>query len=111
MSGSSSVERVMWWLDVTGFPDLLWARLKVLRNGTAQVLDLDGKLREFSTEQAACEWLLADEYERLESIDGDDLRYAGITRDELVPPSAGSDAELVPKMLVRHSVASPPSAG
>jgi hypothetical protein len=107
MSESMSVERVTWWLDVTGLPDLLWARLRVFADGTADVLDLNGRVHEFSTEQGAREWLLEDEYERLESIEDDDLRYAGVTRKELVPPSARNDADIVTGMLVRRRASSP----
>jgi len=95
--------RETWWLDDSGFPDLLWARLRVFADGSADVLDLDGKVHRFLTEQEARAWLAEDEYQPFESLSDDDLKDGGLTREELVPPSALQDADLVPKMLVRRS--------
>lgn len=72
--------------------------------GSAGVLDLDGKVHRFGTEQEARFWLAEDEYISLESVEDDELEYAALTREELVPPSALRDSELVPKMLVRRSI-------
>lgn len=97
------VVRQDWWLDPTGFPSLFWARLRVFSDGTAEVLDLDGVLLQFPSEELARNHLLEDEYERAESIEDEDLEHGGLTRNELVPPSGETDSELVPQMLVRRS--------
>jgi hypothetical protein len=96
------VTRVGWWLGVGGLPDLLWARLQVFSDGSAEVLDLDGRVHRFPSEQAARYWLLEDEYEPLDSLDDEDLRYGGLSRDDLVPPSAVRHSDLVAQMLVRR---------
>ena len=105
------VEHEGWWLDVSGFPDLLWARLRIFSDGTAEVFDLDGQVHRFPTEAAARDWLSEDEYESVESVAEEDLRDGGLVRDDLRPPSASGDAELVERMLVRRNRSPPKSAG
>jgi hypothetical protein len=100
-----AVDGERWFLDVSGFPDLLWARLQIFTDGSAEVLDLDGKVHRFSSEQEARYWLAEDEYQALESIDAEDLAYGGLAREELVPPSAVAQSELVPQMQVRRGEA------
>ena len=73
MNRSVRVVRMEWWLDVTGLPDLLWARLSAFVDGHADVLDLDGELHEFAAQHDARYWLLEDEYEPLESVNDDDI--------------------------------------
>ena len=46
-----------WWLDESAFPYLLWACLRVYENGAAEVLDLDGNIHEFASDEAARSWL------------------------------------------------------
>ncbi len=97
------VVRQDWWLDPTGFPSLLWARLRVFSNGSADVLDLDGVLRLFPTEQLARYHLIEDEYELSSGIEDQDLKGGGLSRNDLVPPSGEPDSERVSHMLVRRS--------
>jgi hypothetical protein len=42
--------------------------LRVYENGTAEVLDLDGGIHQFESEQVARDWLLEDEYSSLEKL-------------------------------------------
>jgi hypothetical protein len=86
-----------WWLDSSGLPDLLWARLTVYSDGSAEVLDLDGTYHDFASREEAVDWLSEDEYSRM-----DDLIEDGLLPDTTTPPSAPSEAELVLQMLV-HS--------
>jgi hypothetical protein len=83
-----------WWLDSSALPDLYWARLTVYSNGSADVLDLDGKLHEFSSREEAEYWLGEDEYSPIHHLieDGEVPSLTAI-------PSAPSDAELVLKLL------------
>jgi hypothetical protein len=62
-----------WWLDESALPDLLWACLRVYENGAAEVLDLDGNIHQFDSEQEARFWLLEDEYSSFPNLikDGD----------------------------------------
>ena len=84
-----------WWLEWgSDSTRLLWARLRVLADGSAEVLDLDGKHHHFEGRDDAALWLAEDEYSRYEHLvaDGD---VPPTTR----PPTAESERELVQKML------------
>ncbi|XXY12674.1 hypothetical protein WME88_30885 [Sorangium sp. So ce216] len=94
-----------WWLDTSGLPDLLWARLRLFSDGTAEVLDLDGKRTQFRTEAEARELLREDEYQRVDLLEQADVLDAGVQLATLVPPEADDDAALIPRMLVRSSTA------
>ncbi|HEX8230900.1 MAG TPA: hypothetical protein VF826_16510 [Chloroflexia bacterium] len=86
-----------WWLDRSALPGtLMWSRLTVYGDGSAEVLDLDGKSHEFTSRKDAEDWLSEDEYSPM-----DDLVEDGDLPATMVPPSAPSDAELVLKMLAK----------
>jgi hypothetical protein len=83
-----------WWLDASALPQrLLWARLSAYSDGTADVLDLDGRNHEFGSREEAVHWLYEDEYFPMS-----DLREEGELPAETVAPHASSDAELVLQM-------------
>jgi hypothetical protein len=85
-----------WWLDWSGLPDrLLWARLQVFVDGTAEVFDLDGSYHRFSDRHDAALWLNEDEYTPLSHLLEDDELEV-----DVAPPQAENDGELVPLMLV-----------
>ncbi len=90
------VVETSWWLDWSALPGtLVWARLKVLPDGSAEVFDMDGRYHRFATCQDAQFWLDEDEYSRLEHLAEDDEVGADVT-----PPVAASDGELIPLMQV-----------
>ena len=70
-----------WWLDASGLPDLLWARLRVFDSGRAAVFDLDGSVHRFYRAAAAELWLAVDEYEPLAA-----LKESGQVTQDLQPP-------------------------
>ena len=82
-----------WWLSWQAPKRLVWAWLTVADNGSAEVLDCDGKYHRFSDEQAAKFWLNEDEYSLLAHMIED-----GLVGESVVPPRALTDAELVPLM-------------
>lgn len=88
-----------WLLDWSALPDLLWARIQVAADGSAIVLDLDGKYFYFPDRHTAELFLYEDEYSLLAHLIGD-----GEVEANTAPPMADSDQALVPLMLVRHSV-------
>jgi len=111
MSGSAppdagpDIVETSWWLDFAALPDLHWARLQLLSDGSAAILDLDGRTHRFADAEQATRWLGEDEYSRWSDA-GD-----AFWRDECAdagceppagPPSAGSDAELIALMLQRR---------
>lgn len=85
---------VSWWLDWSALPDrLLWARLSVESNGSAVVLDCEGKHHLFSNEGTARSWLNEDEYSRMEH-----LVESGELPASVLPPTGSSEAELLRAM-------------
>ena len=54
---SQDFVKTEWWLDVSALPDMHWAQLRVFANGTADVLDLDGRTHEFASAVEAANWL------------------------------------------------------
>ena len=90
-----------WWLDYSALPErLLWARLEVTKDGLATVLDLDGRLYHFPSGQEAKDWLSEDEYSTLGGLIED-----GEVDPATEPPSAATDAQLVPLMSSEGSTA------
>ena len=94
-----------WWLATLG-RTVVWARLRMLDAGTAEVFDSDGNAQPYDSEDSARAALMDAEYVALEGMDADDAVARGMTLDELVPPKANDDAELralmVQKLPHRH---------
>jgi hypothetical protein len=100
-----SAESTEWWLDETSLPDVLWARLRVLADGSAEVFDCDGRTVPFPSRAEAANSLLEDEYLPLRSIDPKILSDFGISERELVPPVGEDDALIRPHMCRRVDAA------
>ena len=93
---SASAE-ITWWLDWGSAPEqLLWARLSVFADGSAEIFDLDGRYHQFKGRNDAIDWLLQDEYVRYESLLLDGEIPSGV-----IPPTASNDALLQTHMHVR----------
>lgn len=94
----SEVVETSWWLDWGGLPNrLLWARLRVFADGTAEVFDLDGRYHRFGDRDEATLWLNEDEYSTLAHLIED-----GEVEHHVAPPQAEDDPALVPLMLVER---------
>ena len=86
-----------WW--VAASEDLLvWARLRVLESGTAEVFGARGETLRYDDEDSARTALLDADFRAFDGIDEDDAAFLGSDLDTLAPPEAESDAELVPLM-------------
>jgi len=94
MSGNAA----QWWFAVVG-DTLIWARLSVLDDGIAEVLDSDGGTLRYDDETAARMALLDAEFRAFDGIDEDDAAAFGFDLDEIEPPSAESDEDLLPRMV------------
>lgn len=90
-----------WWLMVSSFPDLNWARLRVGSKGDAEILDMDGNEHFFKSESAAINWLLEDEYTQYSKLDQEDEIEYGIKLSNINCPAGSTRPELVKKMYVR----------
>ena len=91
-----------WWLATIG-RTVIWARLRVLDAGTAEVLDSDGVMQPYDSEDSARAALMDAEFVALDGLDEDDARGRGFTLDELVPPSGESLDVLRPQMVQQLS--------
>ena len=87
-----------WWLATLG-RTVVWARLRVLEAGTAEVFDSDGATLPFDSEDTARAALMDAEFVALDGIDEDDAADRGFALEELVPPQAEDDAALRTRMV------------
>jgi hypothetical protein len=94
-----------WWLATLG-RTVIWARLRVLDAGTAEVFDSDGATLPYDSEDTARAALMDAEFVALDGLDEEDASERGFALDELVPPQAEDDATLralmIQKLLPRH---------
>ena len=82
-----------WYLASLG-RTLIWARLRVLEAGTAEVLDSDGNTLPYDSEDSARAALFDAEFVAFDGLDEDDALARGFSLKEVSPPHAGSDADL-----------------
>lgn len=87
-----------WWLASLG-RTLIWARLRVREAGTAEVLDSDGNTLNYDSEDTARAMLFDAEFVTWDGLDQDDALARGFSLDEVAPPQAASDEDLVPLMV------------
>ncbi|KRG57947.1 hypothetical protein H4O09_05065 [Stenotrophomonas sp. W1S232] len=87
-----------WWLASLG-RTLIWARLRVREAGTAEVLDSDGNTLNYDSEDTARAMLFDAEFVAWDGLDQDDALARGFSLDEVAPPQAASDEDLVPLMV------------
>ena len=93
------VEVEQWWLACPATL-LVWARLRVLDSGVAQVFDSHGETLVYDSEDSARAALLEAEFSALDGLDDDDaVQMTGFLADELQPPQGDSDEELLPQMI------------
>ena len=94
-----------WWLATLG-RTVVWARLRVLEAGTAEVFDSDGNTLAYDSEDTARAALKDAEFVALDGLDEDDAADRGFDLAELVPPQ-GQDNEslrgqMIAKLPARH---------
>ena len=87
-----------WWL--TAFNrHLIWARLRVLESGVAQVFDSTGNTLVYESDDIARAALMDAEFRSLEGMDDDDAEAFGLLLEEMQPPEGDDDDELIPQMM------------
>ena len=90
---------VQWWLATLGLM-IVWARLREREAGTAEVLDHDGNLHAYDSEDTARSMLLDAGYVEFDGVDEEDALERGFSLDEVAPPRASGDEALVGLMTV-----------
>jgi hypothetical protein len=86
-----------WWLAALG-DMLVWARLRVLDSGNAEVFDARGETLVYDDEDSARAALLDAEFRAFDGLDEDDAALMGFDLDSTEPPEAEDDEDLVPLM-------------
>ena len=92
-------DRQSWWIATLG-RTLHWARLREREGGTAEVLDHDGNLHAYDSEDTARSMLLDAGYVEFDGVDEEDALERGFSLDEVAPPRASGDEALVGLMTV-----------
>lgn len=87
-----------WYLASLGLT-LIWARLRVLQAGTAEVLDSDGRTLPYDSEDTARAALFDAEFVAYDGLDEDDALQRGFSLHDVSPPRADSDEALRPLMV------------
>ena len=92
-----------WWIASLG-DALVWARLRVLESGVAEVFNAEGEVLRYDDEDAAHMALLDAEFRSFDGLDDDDAMALGFELDSVEPPQAESDEELLPLMTEKLSM-------
>ncbi len=87
-----------WYLASLG-RTLIWARLRVLEAGTAEVLDSDGNTLPYDSEDSARAALFDAEFVAYDGLDEDDALARGFSLHDVRPPQADNDDALRPLMV------------
>jgi hypothetical protein len=91
-------ELEQWWLTIFN-RHLVWARLRVMDSGVAHVFDSTGNTLSYESEDIARSALMDAEFRSLDGMDDDDAEEFGVLLEDLLPPEAEHDDDLVPLMM------------
>lgn len=97
-TGSEYAPHDRWWLCGLG-RTLVWARLRLLDSGVAEVFDCDGRTSIYESEDVARAALLDAEFRELDGMDEDDAAAWHIDLEEIEPPRGDDDEELRAQMV------------
>lgn len=87
-----------WWLATLG-RTIVWARLRVLDAGTAEVFDSDGATLPYDSEDSARAALMDAEFVAFDGLDEEDAVARGFLLGDIAPPQAKNDDALRPLMV------------
>jgi hypothetical protein len=96
----ADIEFESWWVASLG-DTLVWARMRVLDSGKAEVFDAEGETLHYDDEDAARAALLDAEFRAYDGLDEDDAAQMGFDLDATAPPEGESEDELLPLMTER----------
>ena len=85
---NKSVIETEWWLNAESLPDLVWARLRVFSDGTADACFAEGvTLYGFENREHAANLLATDDLSRFSDWDEEEEQEYGISLAEIEPPN------------------------
>ena len=83
-----SVSETEWWLNLEALPDLVWARVRVFSDGTADACFAEGvTLYGFENRRHAANLLATDDLSRFGDLGQDEEEDFGISLAEIEPPT------------------------
>jgi len=91
-----------WWIASLG-DVLVWARLRVLESGHAEVLDASGDVLRYDDEDGGRAALLDANFRAFDGLDEEDAAVMGFDLDSVEPPRAENDEELLPLMTEKNT--------
>lgn len=94
----SPIATTAWWVACPARM-LVWARLQVRESGVAEVLDCDGQVLVYDSEDTARAALMDAEFRSHDGLDDDDVEGWGMLLEDLLPPEGDDDEDLVPQMM------------
>jgi hypothetical protein len=89
-----------WWVAAVG-DMLIWARLRLLESGIAQVFDATGETLRYDDEDSARTALLDAEFRACDGLDEEDAAMLGFDLGSVMPPDAENDEDLLPQMTAK----------
>ncbi len=98
MAEDSIVVSSQWWVASLG-RTLIWARLDLLSEATAVVLDCDGRKVVYDSEDSARAALLDAEFRAYDGLDAEDAEIMGFSLEAVTPPQAETDEALREQMV------------
>lgn len=87
-----------WWLATLG-RTIVWARLRILDAGTAEVFDSDGNTLAYDSEDTARAALMDAEFVAFDGLDAEDALERGFALGEIAHPQAEHDDQLRDRMI------------
>jgi hypothetical protein len=90
-----------WWIASLG-DTLIWARLRILASGHAEVLDASGETLRYDDEDSGRAALLDAEFRAFDGLDEEDAAAMGFDLDSVEPPRAENDEELLHLMTEKN---------
>jgi len=87
---NKTIDHVEWWLSYCSeYPELYWARIRVLSDGCADAAFDENTVYGFDSHTCAANFVSEDEYLILESFDDEQRRQIGAEGIEICPPNWG----------------------
>ena len=93
MNDDNDTTATQWYVASLG-RTLVWARLRLLDAGTAEVFDSDGNTLAYDSDDTARAALFDAEFVAFDGLDEDDALTRGFSLSEVSPPRADNDAAL-----------------
>ena len=93
MNDNNEMIDYQWYVASLG-RTLVWARLRLLDAGTAEVFDSDGNTLAYDSDDTARAALFDAEFVAFDALDEDDALTRGFSLEEVSPPRADNDVAL-----------------